>query len=82
MVDIHASSNLKDNLDHLFGTWGYALSTMHCMSVSLSLDGDGLGTFWGEQTARRMLRDAGFGSVEVTNVEADVANDYFIARKT
>lgn len=42
----------------------------------------GLGTFWGEQTARQMLSDAGFGSVEVTNVEADHFNNYFIARKS
>jgi len=82
MVDIQASSNLEDNLDHPIGTFGYAISTMHCMTVSLSLDGDGLGTFWGEQMARQMLAEAGFASVEVANVEADFFNTYYIARKT
>jgi SAM-dependent methyltransferase len=81
MVDIQASSNLEENLDHPFATFLYAASTMHCMPVSLSLDGDGLGTMWGEQKARQMLADAGFSSVEVTHVEADAFNAYYIARK-
>ena len=54
---------------------------MHCMTVSLSLDGDGLGTVWGEQNARQMLADAGFSSVDVAHVEADAFNAYYIARK-
>ncbi|TCO40197.1 methyltransferase family protein [Kribbella antiqua] len=81
MVDIQASSNLEDNLDNPFATFLYGVSTMHCMTVSLSLGGDGLGTVWGEQKARQMLADAGFSSVEVTHVEADAFNAYYIARK-
>jgi SAM-dependent methyltransferase len=81
MVDIRASSNLEDNLDNPFGTFLYGVSTMHCMTVSLSLDGDGLGTVWGEQKARQMLTEAGFSSVEVTHVGADAFNAYYIARK-
>lgn len=81
MVDIQASSNLEDNLDNPFATFLYGVSTMHCMTVSLSLGGDGLGTVWGEQKARQMLTDAGFASVDVTHVEADAFNAYYIARK-
>ena len=81
MVDIQASSNLEDNVDHPFATFLYGVSTMHCMTVSLSLDGDGLGTVWGEQKARQMLADAGFTSVDVAQVEADAFNAYYIARK-
>lgn len=81
MVDIQASSNLEDNIDHPFATFLYGVSTMHCMTVSLSLDGDGLGTVWGEQNARQMLADAGFSSVDVAHVEADAFNAYYIARK-
>ena len=54
---------------------------MHCMTVSLALDGDGLGTAWGEQKARQMLADAGFTTVDVTHLEADVLNSYYIARR-
>jgi SAM-dependent methyltransferase len=81
MVDIHASSNLEDNLDNPFATFLYGVSTMHCMTVSLSLGGDGLGTVWGEQKARQMLAAAGFTSVEVTHVDADAFNAYYICRK-
>lgn len=81
MVDIQASSNLEDNLEHPFGTFLYSVSTLHCMTVSLSLDGDGLGTVWGEQRACQMLTDAGFSSVETAHVEADAFNTYYICRK-
>ena len=81
MVDIRASSNVEDNLDHMVGPFLYTVSTMHCMTVSLALDGVGLGTVWGRQLATRMLHEAGFASVEVTQVEDDLFNDYFIARK-
>jgi 2-polyprenyl-3-methyl-5-hydroxy-6-metoxy-1,4-benzoquinol methylase len=81
MVDIQASSNLEDNLDNPFATFLYGVSTMHCMTVSLSLGGDGLGTVWGEQKAQQMLADAGFSSVEVAHVEDDAFNAYYIARK-
>lgn len=81
MVDIQASSNLEDNLDHPVGPFLYTVSTMHCMTVSLSLEGAGLGTVWGEQKAQQMLADAGFGSVHTTHVDADFFNTYFIARR-
>ena len=81
MVDVQASSHLEDNLDHLLGTFVYTASTMHCMTVSLSQDGEGLGTAWGEQKAQEMLAAAGFASVEVKHVEADIWNAYYIARR-
>ncbi|NNH69534.1 class I SAM-dependent methyltransferase [Nocardia uniformis] len=81
MVDIQASSNLEDNMEHPLGPGMYTMSTMHCMTVSLALDGDGLGTMWGEQVATRMLREAGFASVDIEHVDADIFNSYYIARK-
>ncbi len=82
MVDIKASSNLEENLEHPLGPVLFTFSTMHCMTVSLALDGDGLGTAWGEQKALQMLADAGFTSVDVTHLDADVFNTYYIARAT
>ena len=41
MVDIRASSNVEENLEHPLAPFLYTVSTMHCMSVSLGLDGDG-----------------------------------------
>jgi hypothetical protein len=54
---------------------------MHCMSVSLGLDGAGLGTCWGRQLATSMLADAGFGDVTVSEIESDPFNNYYVARK-
>ena len=81
MVDVAASSELGNNMDHPLGPFLYAISTTHCMTVSLALDGDGLGTVWGEELARSMLKDAGFGKVSVKQIEGDIFNNYYIARK-
>ncbi len=81
MVDIAASSHLERNVGHPMAPFIYAISTLHCMSVSLGLEGAGLGAAWGEELALRMLADAGFADVEVKRVEGDVMNNYYIARK-
>jgi 2-polyprenyl-3-methyl-5-hydroxy-6-metoxy-1,4-benzoquinol methylase len=81
MVDIKASSRLEDNIGVPLATYLYTVSTMHCMSVSLGLDGAGLGTCWGRQLATSMLADAGFGDVTVHEIETDPINLYYVARK-
>jgi hypothetical protein len=55
---------------------------MHCMTVSLADGGMGLGTMWGEQTARKMLGEAGFISIEVARIDDDIADAYIIASKS
>ncbi len=82
MVDIDASSHLHENLELPWATFLYTVSTMHCMTVSLALGGDGLGTVWGRQRALGMLDDAGFSSVEVRRIESDLMNSYYLASKT
>jgi hypothetical protein len=59
MQDIAGSSHVHKNMDHPIATYLYTVSTMHCMSVSLSQGGEGLGTMWGEEVAKEMLREAG-----------------------
>jgi ubiquinone/menaquinone biosynthesis C-methylase UbiE len=81
MQDIAASSNLHENLDNPLAPTIYTISTMHCMTVSLAYGGDGLGTAWGRQKAREMLAQAGFGSVEIKDIDGDILNHYYIARK-
>jgi SAM-dependent methyltransferase len=80
MVDIKASSNLEENVDLPWASFLYAISTVHCMSVSLGQGGDGLGTVWGVQTAERMVREAGFTGVDQHDLEDDPFNAYFVAR--
>jgi 2-polyprenyl-3-methyl-5-hydroxy-6-metoxy-1,4-benzoquinol methylase len=80
-VDIQASSKLHENMEHPLAPAMYSISTMHCMTVSLALNGEGLGTMWGEQKARELFGEAGFKNVETKQVEGDIFNNYYIARK-
>jgi SAM-dependent methyltransferase len=80
-VDIRAASTLAENADHPLGPFLYTVSCMHCMTVSLADGGMGLGTMWGEEKAREMLRDAGFTSVRTEHVDGDVTSVYYIATK-
>ncbi|CAN7512364.1 class I SAM-dependent methyltransferase [Mycolicibacterium frederiksbergense] len=81
MVDIKSSSRVEDNIGVPFAPYLYTVSTMHCMSVSLGLDGDGLGTCWGRELATAMLADAGFDDVQVREIESDPINYYYVAHK-
>ena len=81
LVDIKASSNVEDNLEHPLGPFLYTVSTMHCMTVSLGQGGVGLGTAWGEHLATKMLRDAGFTTIDLAPVEADPMNTYYVCRR-
>ncbi|MEU9951974.1 methyltransferase domain-containing protein [Streptomyces sp. NPDC047939] len=81
MGDIAASSRLEENIDHPLGPALYTFSVFYCMSVSLGEGGEGLGTVWGEQNARKMLGEAGFGRIDTQRVEGDILNVYYVARR-
>ncbi len=81
MQDIRASSHVHQNLAHPIAPWLYSISTMHCMTVSLALDGEGLGTAWGEEMALELLQEAGFTNVAVKQLPHDIINNYYLARR-
>jgi len=81
MQDIAGSSYLEKNLDHPIGPFGYTISTMHCMTVSLAQGGAGLGTMWGEELAERMLADAGFAEPVKHKLPHDFINVYYVMKK-
>jgi ubiquinone/menaquinone biosynthesis C-methylase UbiE len=81
-TDIAASSNLHENMAHPMAPALYSISTMHCMTVSLALKGEGLGNMWGEQKTLELFGEAGFKDVDVKQVEGDILNNYYIARKS
>jgi ubiquinone/menaquinone biosynthesis C-methylase UbiE len=81
MVDIAASSNPLENVSHPLAPFLYAVSLMHCMPVGLVDGGAGLGMMWGRQTAVRMLKEAGFPSVDVVEMPEDPFNLHFFCRK-
>lgn len=78
--DIHASSHHHGDREHPLGTLLYTVSTMHCMTVSLSQGGEGLGTMWGRERARDYFERAGFSRIEVHQLPHDVQNDYWVLR--
>jgi len=78
MQEIGGSSHVHKDVDHPMGAFLYTVSCLHCMTVSLANDGDGLGAMWGSETACRMLGEAGFGAVEVKSLEHDVINHYYV----
>ncbi len=78
--DIHASSHHHQDREHPLGPLLYAVSIMHCMTVSLAQGGEGLGTMWGRERARDYFARAGFASVEVHQLPHDFQNDYWVLR--
>ena len=82
MQDIAASSQVHKNIDALLAPALYTISTMHCMSVSLAHNGEGLGTMWGKEMAIEKLTEAGFKDIEVKSIEGDIINYYFLSRKS
>ena len=74
------SSNLEDNVGNPLVPFTYAVSTLHCLTVSLAAAGAGLGTAWGEQVACRMLADAGFDDIAVHDAPGDPGNSVFVTR--
>ncbi len=81
MQDIHGSSHVHKNLDHPLAPMMYTISCMHCMTVSLASDGDGLGAMWGKELALKMLADAGFCTITVQQLPHDILNIYYVARR-
>jgi 2-polyprenyl-3-methyl-5-hydroxy-6-metoxy-1,4-benzoquinol methylase len=81
MQDIRVSSHVHNNIEHPLGAYIYTISCMHCMTVSLASNGEGLGAAWGEEQALALLAEAGFGDVEVKQLPHDIINNYYIARK-
>ena len=80
MVDIRAGTGLRANVGHGFAPFLYCVSLLHCMPQGLNDGGAGLGMMWGRGRALAMLRDAGFGAVEVLEPNFDAFNDCFLCR--
>ena len=71
MVEPYAGDRLEDNL-HSGGALLYAMSTLHCMTVSLAHGGEGLGAAWGAKRAEELCREAGFDRFR----RLDIANPF------
>jgi SAM-dependent methyltransferase len=81
MVDVKASSDIANNVGNPLAPFLYAISTLHCMTVSLAVGGAGLGTVWGEELARQMLTEAGFVDVTTHDTPGDPLNMIYVSRR-
>ena len=76
--DINTSGSHHGDLDHPLGPFLYTISCMHCMTVSLAQDGEGLGAAWGVPAAEALLKQSGFGTVQVHLLPHDDQNAYYV----
>ncbi len=81
MQDISGTSHLQDDITHPIGTFLYTISCMHCMTVSLAQDGEGLGAMWGEELTREYLKKAGFSSIVTNKLVHDIQNNWYVVKK-
>lgn len=81
MQDISGTSHLDQDKNHPIGTFLYTISCMHCMTVSLAQNGEGLGAMWGEEKTREYLSKAGFTSVETNKLAHDIQNNWYVVKK-
>jgi len=81
MQDISGTSHLEEDIKHPIGTFLYTISCMHCMTVSLAQDGEGLGAMWGEETTKEYLRNAGFTTVRTNKLSHDIQNNWYVVTK-
>ncbi|HTF35198.1 MAG TPA: class I SAM-dependent methyltransferase [Myxococcota bacterium] len=68
LVEPAAGDSLTENLNP-GGALLYSISTLYCMTVSLSQGGEGLGAAYGPKRAEALCRDAGFASFRRLEVE-------------
>jgi SAM-dependent methyltransferase len=81
MKEPRAADALEDNIGNPMAPVLFAISTLHCMTVSLAHGGAGIGTMFGEGLARQLLTDAGFVDIEVHAAPADPVDAVYISRK-
>jgi 2-polyprenyl-3-methyl-5-hydroxy-6-metoxy-1,4-benzoquinol methylase len=81
MQDINGTSRLEEDIKHPIGTFLYSISCMHCMTVSLAQDGEGLGAMWGEEKTRAYLSKAGFRSIQTNKLSHDFQNNWYVITK-
>jgi ubiquinone/menaquinone biosynthesis C-methylase UbiE len=81
MQDISGTSHLEEDKKHPIGPFLYTISCMHCMTVSLAQNGEGLGAMWGEELTKEYLKNAGFSTIETNKLTHDIQNNWYVVKK-
>lgn len=81
MQEVAASTHLPRNMENAFAPMLYALSLMHSLPIAMSQEGEALGRMWGEERARQMLAEAGFGKLRIESIVSDPLRYYCVASR-
>ena len=81
MQDVNGTSHLEEDKKHPLGPFLYTVSCMHCMTVSLAQNGEGLGAMWGEAMTKEYLTRAGFSTIETHQLAHDPINNWYVIQK-
>ena len=81
MAEHALSHRPEENAAHPLAATFYVVSLFHCMTASLSEDGEGIGIAWGEERIRPALAESGFSSVDAHALVGDPFNIFYIAGK-
>ncbi len=79
MMEPQAESNLAGNLNPR-GAMLYGISTLHCMTQSLAVGGEGLGAAWGRQLAESYAGVAGFSDFEILEGISNRFSTFYLLR--
>ncbi|MGI0140605.1 MAG: class I SAM-dependent methyltransferase [Thermoplasmata archaeon] len=80
-VEPRASSDFSKNIGRSGSAFLYGVSTTYCLPVSRAHGRGGLGTCWGTERARRLLRGAGLTSIEDFEAPGNALASVFVARQ-
>lgn len=69
VVEPRAGDTVEDNT-HPIATMYYGFSLFHCMTQSLAVGGEGLGTCMGPARTEALLRDAGFDNIRQVDIRS------------
>jgi ubiquinone/menaquinone biosynthesis C-methylase UbiE len=81
MQDISGTSHLEEDTKHPIGTFLYTISCMHCMTVSLAQEGEGLGAMWGKAKTLEYLSKAGFSKITTNTLAHDIQNNWYVVKR-
>jgi SAM-dependent methyltransferase len=80
MIDTKFATRLEDNIGNPYAPLSYGISLLFCVPTSIATGGSGLGAMWGQERAREMLAEAGFGDVQVLDTPRP-QNCMYVCRK-
>lgn len=81
LIDSGAPPTLAERAELPWAPMMYGVSIGHCMTISLSQGGVGLGTMWGVQGVLAALAEAGFDPVATYDLKGDPMDLLYVAHR-